>query len=372
MNSQSPQQQRLQVHLTLMQEIESITQKNKKFDPFIHEFAKGVDDSAHYNRALRRLCTLGNDEKKVIPLIKAIFKQRLYLKISPDEKNKEGFSAIDYAKEKNFPVYELMMTSIKADMESIVAPQVSEMASTLASKIDPSNAAKIKNANTGSSMNMSANSTPPMTAEQQAILQSTTAKTMQMLMGMLTNPVDIHSMTPQQRHTYTQGLTAGLLKNLAPDIQRAKAAFPQQNTDIARDDETLSAALTRLSGDDILAEPFCEYCVRGEYENALRYAATCTSSKMGPLVHAVLTKTDVKVDEMKDAMDRTPLHDAAIASNWGVYFTLCSKGNSALEDKLGISAQDYRRKNQINQIRNGSNLVGELLNSALPTAPRPK
>jgi hypothetical protein len=348
MLSAQAQREKQAIHNQVMQAMQPIIDAYPKgtFEAFIPEFTKGVSDSTHYNRAIRRLCT--SSHASATRLLGVILPHRLALQIDVSETNNTGLSAVDYAKTNNPKAHRMLLNAVQTDMMDITSSGVS----TMLGMPTPISGGRRDQHDAFSQMfggagNFLAN-----------LLQTT-------------SQAQVANMTPTQRDAFSRQAAQNLVASIQPQIDTARGIVPQHNIPSAEAGETFEVAFERLSAGDEALQPFFVFCQEQKYSEALHWVAQSTHPKAGQVMDALLqhkTELGIDINTMTNNLSQSPLHVAAITSNWAVYYSMVSHGgNSHLPDYSGKSAGDYKRANFAASVASGGNIMGNLLSNVLGT-----
>ena len=354
MLSPDAQKEKQAIHDTVMQALQPIinTYPKGSFEAFLPEFAQGVSDSTHYNRAIRRLCT--SNHESVTRLLEVILPHRLALQIDVSETNNTGLSALDYAKANNPTAHHMLLNAVQTNMMDITSSGMSTMLGVDA---------------------------PPTTArrDQQTVFDNIFTEagnfmTQLIQGGVIGNWAD---MNPEQRDAFSRQAAQNLVGSIQPQINTAHSIAPQHSIPSAEAGETFEAAFKRLSGGDEALRPFLTHYEEGRYADALHWVAhQTTHPKAGQIMDALLqhkTELGIDINALTNSQGQSPLHVAAINSNWAVYYSMVSHGgNSHIPDSSGTSAGDYKRANFAASVARGSHVLGDLLSSVLGTGGAPQ
>jgi hypothetical protein len=348
MLSPQAQHEKQAIHNQVMQAMQPIINAYPKgtFEAFIPEFTQGVSDSKHYNRAIRRLCT--SSHTSVTRLLGVILPHRLALQVDVSETNNTGLSALDYAKENNPAAHRMLLNTVQTNMMDITSSGISTMLGVDA----PSSTAR---------------------SDQQDVFSQMFGGAGNFLTNLLqtTSQAQVANMTPEQRDAFSRQAAQNLVTSIQPQIDTARGIVSQHSIPSAEAGESFEAAFERLSAGDETLQPFFVYCQEQKYNEALHWVARSTHPKAGQVMDALLqhkTELGIDINAMTNNLTQSPLHVAAITSNWAVYYSMVSHGgNSHLPDYSGKSAGDYKRANFTASVASGGNLMGNLLSSVLGT-----
>ncbi|ARG96871.1 hypothetical protein [Legionella micdadei] len=324
------------------------------FKAKIEEFDLGLDDSSHYNRAIRRLCT--SSHPKVILLLEEILPHRLVLNISLTETNKEGLSAFDYAEKFNQEALALLKKHHLSEYNGLINQGASKLAEQLPQYI-PVQPNRF----------FQPTSTPSLTRKQKEFLDTTADKTASSLLEELPGLMDIFSLPPEEAERRVRQATSRLISQVVPE-KKADSTSTASTLSLG----ALIPGLEEKMDNDLAFKPFVELCKEANYEEAIRFVISCKdqhkASQLLDYLFEFQNELSLDVNKMLNEKRQTPLHQAALASNWPVYYLLVGKGaNSFQKDSEGMMAQEYRRQRQMHFMSaTGENPLNTLLSGVEP------
>ncbi|MBI5448622.1 MAG: hypothetical protein HY939_07885 [Gammaproteobacteria bacterium] len=354
------------LHQELMGKIRNVIDNEEAtFEIFTTEFEKGINHPSHYNRAIRRLCTFANP--KVAPLLEAICPYTLRLQISVTETNKDGVSAVEYARRHNPAAHAILRNAISIDSDAIqksVGPMLPGVYDAVVSRLFPTSS---PNEQTDAPPREAASSSEDdaLRPDQTAALENVFSQLAPALLRVLSTAPRAAA-TPAEQYASRQKIASDLLASLQPSITQAQQVLPQHHIPSSLPGESFKETFQRLSNHDESLQPLLAFYEQGQHEDALRWACTCKHPAIVPILDRYLKEKTLDINTMLDKHNRTPLHDAALAKNLPVYYCLGSHGAiSDFTDDTGNSAADYRRSAMMSSVIAGESALPDNLFSHL-------
>jgi len=313
--------------------------------------------AGQYNLALRRLCSESHRTIDANHLIGVMMAYQVPLEINAREKNTDGLSALDYAAQYNPSAVNLIKRRENRNVVNVTAPRIPEMAKSV-EKLAPRQL-------DGLAASLAAVSQQPsessgMRPDQAAALQSS----FQNVLGLLQS--ELSNFNPNESEAARmQRINSAVMKTMAPPTAPTSHLSPDEIK------EKILVALTQFISMKSAQHParrFLELYQRGEYESAMRHAATMNDENVRAIFEVFFPYREslpFNMDTMLDAQGRTPLHAAAAAGNMQAYYAMAGYCNSGIADLQGITAADLRRSHQARNI-DRSDPLASLLASINP------